>query len=112
MTRLASPAASSTLRRIPSGIWALGCVSLLMDVSSEMIHGLLPVFLTTALGASGSKTHCALDDCAASSRRRHSTLAWISLRSIACCKSEVRRALRGSSNARVGADTDLERSAE
>jgi MFS family permease len=52
MTRSASPAASSTLRRIPSGIWALGCVSLLMDVSSEMIHGLLPVFLTTALGAS------------------------------------------------------------
>src|SRR5690349_17333327 len=52
MTRLASPAASSTLRRIPSGIWALGCVSLLMDISSEMIHSLLPVFLTTALGAS------------------------------------------------------------
>ena len=30
----------------------LGVVSLLMDVSSEMIHGLLPVFLITALGAS------------------------------------------------------------
>jgi MFS family permease len=41
------------LRDIPASIWALGTVSLLMDVSSEMIHGLLPVFLTTVLGASG-----------------------------------------------------------
>jgi MFS family permease len=30
----------------------LGLVSLLMDISSEMIHGLLPVFLVSALGAS------------------------------------------------------------
>jgi MFS family permease len=37
--------------RIPPAIWALGFVSLLMDVSSEMIHSLLPVFLVTALGA-------------------------------------------------------------
>lgn len=37
---------------IPPAIWALGLVSLLMDVSSEMIHGLLPAFLVTALGAS------------------------------------------------------------
>jgi MFS family permease len=37
---------------IPGGIWALGFVSLLMDVSSEMIHSLLPVFLVTVLGAS------------------------------------------------------------
>jgi MFS family permease len=42
----------STLRRIPAAIWALGLVSLLMDVSSEMIHGLLPVYLVTVLGAS------------------------------------------------------------
>jgi MFS family permease len=34
------------------GIWALGFVSLFMDVSSEMIHALLPVFLVTTLGAS------------------------------------------------------------
>jgi MFS family permease len=33
-------------------VWALGFVSLLMDVSSEMIHALLPVFLVSALGAS------------------------------------------------------------
>ena len=31
--------------RLPRAIWALGCVSLLMDISSEMIHALLPVFL-------------------------------------------------------------------
>ncbi len=38
--------------RIPPAIWALGFVSLLMDVSSELIHSLLPVFLVTSLGAS------------------------------------------------------------
>jgi MFS family permease len=38
--------------RLPASIWALGLVSLFMDVSSEMIHGLLPVFLVTVLGAS------------------------------------------------------------
>jgi MFS family permease len=38
--------------RIPPAIWALGFVSLLMDVSSELIHSLLPVFLFTALGVS------------------------------------------------------------
>jgi MFS family permease len=41
-----------TLRAIPSGIWALGFVSLLMDISSEMIHALLPVYLVTVLGTS------------------------------------------------------------
>ena len=42
----------TTLIRIPRAIWALGFVSLLMDISSEMIHGLLPVFLVGTLGAS------------------------------------------------------------
>jgi hypothetical protein len=37
---------------IPRTAWMPGGVSLLMDVSSEMIHSLLPVFLTVALGAS------------------------------------------------------------
>ena len=41
-----------TLRQIPSGIWALGMVSLLMDISSEMIHSLLPLFMVGTLGAS------------------------------------------------------------
>jgi len=38
--------------RMPPAIWALGFVSLLMDVSSELIHSLLPVFMFTALGIS------------------------------------------------------------
>jgi MFS family permease len=37
---------------IPRGAWALGFVSLFMDISSEMIHALLPVFLVGVLGAS------------------------------------------------------------
>ena len=36
--------------RLPAGIWALGFVSMLMDVSSEMIHALLPVYLVVGLG--------------------------------------------------------------
>ena len=44
--------APQSLRNIPQGVWALGFVSLLMDVSSEMIHALLPVYLVAALGAS------------------------------------------------------------
>jgi MFS family permease len=40
------------LTGIPSGVWVLGFVSLLMDVSSEMIHSLLPLFMVTVLGAS------------------------------------------------------------
>ena len=41
-----------TLARIPAGIWVLGLVSMLMDISSEMIHSLLPIFMATTLGAS------------------------------------------------------------
>jgi MFS family permease len=37
---------------IPRTIWALGFVSMFMDISSEMIHSLLPVFLISVLGAS------------------------------------------------------------
>jgi MFS family permease len=44
--RDASPA------RIPNGVWVLGFVSMLMDISSEMIHALLPVYLVTVLGTS------------------------------------------------------------
>jgi MFS family permease len=38
--------------RIPRTVWILGFVSLLMDVSSEMIQTLLPLYLVTGLGAS------------------------------------------------------------
>lgn len=41
----------SSLKIIPRGVWVLGFVSLLMDVSSELIHSLLPMFMVTILGA-------------------------------------------------------------
>lgn len=41
-----------SLREMPAGIWVLGCVSLLMDISSEMIHSLLPLFMVTTLRTS------------------------------------------------------------
>jgi MFS family permease len=40
------------LRAIPRGIWALGLVSLFMDMSAELVHSLLPVFVVSVLGAS------------------------------------------------------------
>ena len=43
---------SATWRDVPRSVVALGLVSLLMDISSELIHALLPVFMITALGAS------------------------------------------------------------
>lgn len=36
---------------LPAGVWALGLVSLFMDVSSEMVHALLPIFVVGTLGA-------------------------------------------------------------
>lgn len=38
--------------KVPRTVWALGLVSLFMDLSSEIIHALLPLFLTTTLGVS------------------------------------------------------------
>ena len=51
---MTDPATRSFLRwrAIPPGVWALGFVSLLMDLSSEMIHALLPLYLVTVLGTS------------------------------------------------------------
>ena len=43
---------STAAARMPAGVWVLGFVSLLMDLSSEMIHSLLPLFMVTTLGAS------------------------------------------------------------
>lgn len=47
-----SSAPPTPLRRIPPGVWVLGFVSMLMDISSEMVHSLLPLFMVGALGAS------------------------------------------------------------
>lgn len=43
---------TSRLGDIPRGIWALGLVSMFMDISSEMIHALLPIYMVTILGTS------------------------------------------------------------
>lgn len=43
-------ASRSARRSIPAGIWALGFVSMLMDISSEMIHAPLPIYMVTVLG--------------------------------------------------------------
>ena len=46
------PAGERVRASLPRSVWALGLVSLFMDMSSEMIHGLLPVFLVGTLGVS------------------------------------------------------------
>ena len=52
MSSARDPTGSATWRDVPRGVIALGLVSLLMDISSELIHALLPVFMITVLGAS------------------------------------------------------------
>ncbi len=39
-------------RKLPIGIWGLGFVSMFMDISSELVHSLLPIFMATVLGTS------------------------------------------------------------
>jgi MFS family permease len=48
----ASDASTSRPSEIPRGVWILGFVSMFADMSSEMIHALLPIYLVTALGTS------------------------------------------------------------
>lgn len=45
-------AAAGSLRKLPTGIWVLGLGSMFMDISSELIHSVLPVFMVTFLGTS------------------------------------------------------------
>lgn len=47
-----SGSAKPAFSKIPASVWALGFVSMLMDISSEMIHSLLPLFMVGVLGAS------------------------------------------------------------
>ncbi len=47
-----SAAPKPSIRSLPLGIWALGAVSMFMDISSELIHSLLPIFMSTVLGVS------------------------------------------------------------
>jgi MFS family permease len=48
------PADRTNDRHLPRTVWALGLTSLFMDMSSELIHGLLPLFLVLNLGASAA----------------------------------------------------------
>ena len=59
MTDVRTPAAEAAPAAIPpvrlsSAVWALGLTSLFMDISSEMIHSLLPIVLVVGLGTSGA----------------------------------------------------------
>jgi MFS family permease len=45
-------AALGSYRALPGGVWALGFVSMFMDISSELVHSILPVFMATILGVS------------------------------------------------------------
>jgi MFS family permease len=47
-----APQAPIQTSALPRGVWALGCVSLCMDASSELVHALLPLYVTGVLGAS------------------------------------------------------------
>ena len=42
----------TALNRIPRGVWTLGFVSMCMDLSSELVHSLLPLYMAIGLGAS------------------------------------------------------------
>ncbi|MEO8838670.1 MAG: MFS transporter [Herbaspirillum sp.] len=49
---MVNKSSGSILKQIPAGVWILGFVSMMMDISSEMIHSLLPMFMVVTLGAS------------------------------------------------------------
>jgi MFS family permease len=51
-TRVVERPPSQAHAKIPRTVWALGLVSMFMDISSETIHALLPLFLTGTLGVS------------------------------------------------------------
>ena len=42
------------MKKLPVGVWMLGLVSLFMDMSSEMAHSVLPLFVVGTLGASAA----------------------------------------------------------
>lgn len=52
MSTADNSAGPATRRSLPAGVWALGFVSMFMDISSEMIHALLPVYMVAVLGTS------------------------------------------------------------
>lgn len=51
MTKIADPSKNAP-GGVPRSVWALGFVSMFMDISSEMIHALLPLYMVGVLGTS------------------------------------------------------------
>jgi len=49
-TSLPGPKVGQPRQSLPRNVWILGFVSLLMDLSSEIYHALLPAFVTIVLG--------------------------------------------------------------
>jgi len=47
-----SLSAKGIYRTLPRSVWILGFVSMFMDISSELVHSLLPIFMATVLGVS------------------------------------------------------------
>jgi len=48
------PAKGATIKRLPRNVWAVGLTSLFMDISSEMVINILPLFLANVLGVQTS----------------------------------------------------------
>lgn len=47
-----TPTADASRAKIHRSVWALGFVSMFMDISSELIHALLPIYMVTVMGTS------------------------------------------------------------
>ena len=67
---------------MPRTVWALGLISLFMDLSSEIIHALLPLFLTVTLGV-GVATVGLIDGIAESTAAISRVDPWCIFQSIA-----------------------------
>ncbi len=48
------PAKGATIKQLPRNVWAVGLTSLFMDISSEMVINILPLFLANVLGVQTS----------------------------------------------------------
>jgi len=45
-----APALKTSIRQLPRNVWAVSLTSFLMDISSEMVINILPLFLSNVLG--------------------------------------------------------------
>ena len=56
VTTAVSPEKKASVRGLPRNVWAVSITSFLMDVSSEMVINLLPLFLANVLGVKPSSS--------------------------------------------------------